>query len=425
MGKQKTLAHLLTRLARLEPNVHQTGDVYLDTYRFYDALFGVIAHPDANNKTLRDNQFVTAFSHMLAQASQIAVENYKSDYRNVNVLNSAVLNNTAVVILRIQQQSPELLEYLLSACKVPKTVSKRILKAINTHEQCLESTLSSMLTDFANGRNVRLYFKQPKSRSAYANDQSRRYFDLLADFIAGYEGMPLLTLKTLGLANAYIENILASDLAKDAKAAALIKQSIKSPIAMAKAAHWVLERSQSRASDLTLKMVYDRKPGLLPVATMLKRSKPIDHLRQDLGRYGDSCHIDYAMLNTTNWHLEVGFATTESNFSMHAMQLATCINGMSNSLQTKRPGFRKIKTHRMVFRYVVPKQTSNLVQATQTMHDANLNSQTDSEYHSVSELLENWAPEQYEAIRESIKIQPIGNSSVPNYVKNIMTNTRL
>jgi hypothetical protein len=56
----------------------------------YDALFGVFGHPDANSKTLRDNQFVTAFSHMLAQATQIAVENYKSDYRNVNVLNEVL-----------------------------------------------------------------------------------------------------------------------------------------------------------------------------------------------------------------------------------------------------------------------------------------------------------------------------------------------
>lgn len=407
VGKQKTLAHLLARLARLEPNVHQTGDVYLDTYRFYDALFGVIAHPDANSKTLRDDQFVTAFSHMLAQASQIAVENYKSDYRNVNVLNSAVLNNTAVIILRIHQQSPELLEYLLSACKVPKTVSKRILKAINTHEQCLESTLSSMVRDFANGRNVRLYFKRPKSRSAYANDQPRRNFDLLADFIAGYEGLPLLTLKTLSLANAYIENILASDLAKEPKATAVIKRSIKSHSAMAKAAHWVLERSQRSSSDFTLKMVYDRKPGLLPVATMLKRSKPIDHLRQDFGRYGDSCHMDYAMLNTTNGYLEVGFATTENNFTIQAAQLASCIKGMSNSLQSKRPGFRKLKSLRMVFRYVAPEQSSNLVQATQTRHEASPCQQSASEYPLIAEHLEICTPGQYELIRESIGFQSI------------------
>ena len=261
IGKQKTLAHLLTGLARLEPNVHQTGDVYLDTYRFYDAVFGVIEHPDANSKTLGNIRFVTAFSHMLAQATQIAIENYKSGYRDANVLSSAVLNNTAIIILRIHQQSPELLVYLLSSCKVLKSTIKRILKAIDTHEQCLESTVSSMIADFANGRNVRLYFKRPKSRSAYANDQTRHYLDLLADFIAGYEGVPLVTLKTLGLANAYIENILANDLAKDPKAAALVKQSIKSPSARAKAAHWVLERSQNRASDFTLKMVYDRKPA--------------------------------------------------------------------------------------------------------------------------------------------------------------------
>ena len=143
---------------------------------------------------------------------------------------------------------------------------------------------------------------------------------------------------------------------------------------------------------------------------MIKRSKPIDHLRQDLGRYGDSCHMDYAMLNVANGHLEVGFATTENNFTMQAAQLASCIIGMSDSLQTKRPGFRKIKTLRMVFRYVAPEQSSNLVQATQTMHDANPCPQSASEYHLISELLKNCTPEQYELIRESIKIQPIGNS---------------
>ena len=281
---------------------------------------------------------------------------------------------------------------------------------VPTHEQCLVSTVSSMLTDFANGCNVRLYFKRPKSRSAYANDKPRRYFDLLADFIAGYEGLPLLTLKTLGLANAYIENILANDLAKDPKAAALVKRSIKSPSAMAKAAHWVLERSQNRVSDFTLKMVYDRKPGLLPVATMLKRSKPIDRLRQDLGRHGDSCHMDYAMLNAANGHLEVGFATTENNFTMQAVQLASCIIGMSDSLQTKRPGFRKIKTLRMVFRYVAPEQSSSLVQYLQTRHEASPCPQSASEYPLIAELMENCTPEQYELIRESIGFQPIGRT---------------
>jgi hypothetical protein len=406
--QQKSLQELLDELSIIESNEQQTDDIFLNTQPFYDGFFHLLDHSELNVKTLQSVSFKTALVCLLDLACGIAHQRNKHNFQNVPISDSAVLNNTIVILLHIFRLSPALLKKSLTAYGAPKNACDALLKALDQHIQKHNKHAAALITAYSSQRVLPVIFKRSESRiraKYYRTD-----LELFIAYSIGYLGLPSLTLKSLLLLNAYAEHGLANDLATDPKMTAHFKRALINPLAMAKSVRWMIQQAQHAHATSRLSIQFTDGPGFNTVPFMIQHTERYHSLRQDLGYHGD-----YALLNPKTGHLECGYATTAHHLATLGPILSALACGIHNTRQLGHAKFSRIQSVSIIIRHISILQIAEFSEALSTLSlsidelDVACVHQFSAMCH-VAVLLANNTPSQYQSIREWITFQSIAKS---------------